>query len=295
MSSIGQWSLYAALSALAKVDNINPHFIITATGMGCLNETDHFLAQLINSDNEMYSPTSFIQSTHNTIGGLIAMILKNNHYNITFSNRNASFENALIEAHLCNSNNMLVGSFEEISPFSMHAIERLHPINMSINDSASLYNTDQNGMLIGEGSTFFCLSNSKKENTTAIIDDISIVNSSEDVIELDNEIKTCITKLNESHHYDSVIMGYNGIKSYDKWYKYIAKMHFTHVPILKYKHLVGESFTASSQALWLANQLFSAPDLIDSLIPDKKVRPLNEILIYNYFMNTHCFISIKKQ
>lgn len=90
-------------------------------------------------------------------------------------------------------------------------------------------------------------------------------------------------------------MGYNGIKSYDKWYNYIAKMHFTHVPILKYKHLVGESFTASSHALWLANQLFSAPDLIDSLIPDKKVQPLNEILIYNYFMNTHCFISIKKQ
>lgn len=295
ISSLGQWSLYAALSAVCENSNINPDCIITATGMGCVNETDNFLSQLINPENEIYSPTPFIQSTHNSIGGLIAMSLKNNQYNITFSNRNASFENALIDANICNSQEILIGAFEEISPFSQQAIELHYPINKNINDLFTLYDKEQNGMLIGEGSVFYCMSNICSDNSTSLIDDISIIDSNDDKIILDKDIEICLKKLNKNHNYDAIIMGCNGINLYDKWYHYIAKRHFPKVPILKYKHIVGESYTASAMALWFANQLFSNLDLIDYLLPDKPIHDLKEILIYNYFNNTHCFISLKKQ
>ena len=58
-----------------------------------------FLRKMIEFEEKMLSPTAFIQSTHNTVGAQIALLLKCHHYNNTIVHRAFSFENALTEAN----------------------------------------------------------------------------------------------------------------------------------------------------------------------------------------------------
>ena len=72
--------------------------IITGTGMGCVNDSEQFLKALIDNDEQFLTPTSFIQSTHNTVGGQIALGLKCKGYNFTYVHASISFESAVLDA-----------------------------------------------------------------------------------------------------------------------------------------------------------------------------------------------------
>src|SRR3954470_22554556 len=53
-----------------------PDAIMTGTALGCLEDTEKFLLAIIENDEQFLTPTSFIQSTHNTVGAQIALQLK---------------------------------------------------------------------------------------------------------------------------------------------------------------------------------------------------------------------------
>ncbi|MEJ0079480.1 MAG: beta-ketoacyl synthase chain length factor [Puia sp.] len=124
-----------------------PAAILTATAYGCLEDSSTFLRKMIEFDEQTLSPTAFIQSTHNTVGAQIALLLKCHHYNNTIVHRAFSFENALTEATLLLEEGVspvLVGAMDEITDDS-HAI--LSRFGLYINDS---------GNIAGEGAAFFC-------------------------------------------------------------------------------------------------------------------------------------------
>ena len=52
-----------------------PDAIITGTGLGCLEDTEKFLTAMVTNKEEFLTPTSFIQSTHNTVSAQIALLL----------------------------------------------------------------------------------------------------------------------------------------------------------------------------------------------------------------------------
>ena len=74
-----------------------PDAIIVGTGLGMIADTEKFLRSIIDNKETLLTPTSFIQSTHNTIGAHIAVMLKCNKYNLTYVNDFLSFENALLD------------------------------------------------------------------------------------------------------------------------------------------------------------------------------------------------------
>jgi 3-oxoacyl-(acyl-carrier-protein) synthase len=51
----------------------NPGAIITGTGLGCIENTEIFLETMLRDGEELLKPTHFMQSTHNTIGSMIAI------------------------------------------------------------------------------------------------------------------------------------------------------------------------------------------------------------------------------
>ena len=59
-----------------------------------------FLTKMVENNEELLTPTAFIQSTHNTIGAQIALMLQCNNYNNAFVHRGFSFESALLDAML---------------------------------------------------------------------------------------------------------------------------------------------------------------------------------------------------
>jgi 3-oxoacyl-[acyl-carrier-protein] synthase II len=119
MSEILRISVACSKNALDAAGVAQPDAIITGTGLGCLYDTEKFLNNALTIEGGMIPPTSFIQSTHNTIAGQISLLLENRSYNMTHTQNTVSFERSLEDALLWldeGLGNVLVGAADEVIP-----------------------------------------------------------------------------------------------------------------------------------------------------------------------------------
>ncbi len=173
MSRIVKMGVTAALTCLRNADVDNPAAILTATAYGCLEDTSSFLRKMIEFEEQMLSPTAFIQSTHNTVGAQIALLIKCHNYNNTIVHRSFSFENAIMEAKLLLDEGrepVLAGAIDEITADS-HAILSRFGLFKSPHKSTGPTNDNING----EGASFFLLDNKPGHNPQALIRDLRIL------------------------------------------------------------------------------------------------------------------------
>lgn len=161
MSPIVKMGVATAIECLRK-SPINPvDAIITATGLGCLTDSEKFLKSIIENDEHLLNPTPFIQSTFNTIGGQIAVLTSNHGYNMTYSHRETSFESALLDTVLLlneETENILVGAADEMTPTQIKIMERLGAF--------------KNEIAPNEGAHFFVISKKPAETCIAILEGI---------------------------------------------------------------------------------------------------------------------------
>ena len=94
MSRIIKMGVTAGSMALKNAGLPIPDGIITGTAYGCLDDTGIFLKKMIENKEHALNPTPFIQSTHNTIGSQIALLLQCQGYNQTYTQGAFSFENS---------------------------------------------------------------------------------------------------------------------------------------------------------------------------------------------------------
>ena len=85
----------AARKAMTESGVTAPDAIICATTWGCMLQSMRFLQDMIDSDEQQLKPTPFINSTHNTIASLIAILTGNHGYNCTYSQGKQSLDCAL--------------------------------------------------------------------------------------------------------------------------------------------------------------------------------------------------------
>lgn len=100
MGTLLKSSLLSSLKALRLAHVSCPDAIITGTSNGCFANSERLLKQLKESGEEMVSPTYFMQSTHNTIGGNIAIHTHSHGYNTTFSQGDNTLRWTLKDAEL---------------------------------------------------------------------------------------------------------------------------------------------------------------------------------------------------
>ncbi len=67
MGRVVKMGVGAANLSLEAAGVTAPDTIITGTAYGCLDDTGVFLTKMVNQQEEMLTPTAFIQSTHNTV------------------------------------------------------------------------------------------------------------------------------------------------------------------------------------------------------------------------------------
>lgn len=134
MGKIMKSSLLSSLKALEQAGVELPDAIITATSLGCLENSEQLLIQLINEGETTLKPTYFMQSTHNTISSNIAIRLGCHGYNITYTQDEKSMEWALRDAqHLLRSGKcktVLVGCHEETTPLYRKLMQQLGCSNL---------------------------------------------------------------------------------------------------------------------------------------------------------------------
>lgn len=279
MSRIIKMGMAAAVETLQQSGIEQPDAIITGTAYGCLADTDAFLTRLVEFNEELLSPTAFIQSTHNTVGAQIALQLGCHKYNNTYVHRGSSFEAALLDAASLmqegETNTVLVGAVDEIIEKS-HAIIRRFGQYKENGNSSNLFNSGTPGTMAGEGAAFFLLSNQKNENAIAeLVGAQTYYKTDQPASDIINhfllENNVLVDEL------DLIIIGNNGDVKTDAHYNEPAQTMFKGARLAGYKNYCGEYPTSSAFALWMAVKMIEYGKRLNTETSPKK------ILIYNNY------------
>ncbi len=291
MSRIIKMGTASAMECLQEAGVINPDAIVMGTAYGCLDDTGIFLKKLVEQNEEMLTPTAFIQSTHNTIGAQIALLLQCHNYNNTFVHRGFSFESALLDAIMLLEENaattVLTGAADEITDYSHAILSRFGLYKNGTIANTALYNSESKGTIAGEGAAFFLLSNQSSANDYAALDALHTFYKPENGDVIEGEVLNFLkTNSLSPADIDLVIMGNNGDAKEDAVYKKLQENIFKANTSIPYKYLCGEYPTSTAFALWLATSIIKngkLPLTINIPSPQK----IKRILIYNHYLGIH--------
>lgn len=292
-------SIVASFLALKETGVDNPDAIIIGTGMGCVEDSERFLKSVLDNNELLLTPTSFIQSIHNTVGTQIALGLKCKSYNLTYVNNVVSFETALLDAKMLieegETFSVLVGGVDEMIDYNRELFIYAGLIKSSEDLTTPLVQSTTKGVVYGEGATFFVLENEANNNTYAEVVDVTFVNQLK-VGEVPAKIEAFLASNGLSvGDVDAVVLGYNGDVETDVFYKNLSAGLLKEIPQLHYKHLCGEYNTASAFGLWIGANVLKHQLIPDVLkVNDLAARSLKRVLLYNQYQGMgHSFVLIE--
>ena len=257
MSRVMRMNNFAALMALEQANVKCPDSINIGTAYGCLTDTEKFLSTLLDNDEEFSNPSAFINSTHNTLAGNLAILTGSKGQNFTFVHNENSFENALLDACVGieegSFDNALVGGVDEKT-------EILETVCLNKN--------------IGEGASFIFVSKTKNETSLAEVLAIKIDNKNLELSVFVDEF------LKEE---DISLKDIDLIISSDEVFE---------VPTINYKKITGEYPTATAFACVLATNIITKQTMPQ--FTNTKVDNLNNILIVtSYSKQSKSLILLK--
>lgn len=282
----------------AQIENVDA--IITGTGLGCIEDSEKFLKNILDNNEEFLTPTAFIQSTHNTVGAQIALLQQCKGYNFTYVNGAVSFESALLDAKMQieegDVQSVLVGGVDENGDYTTALFKLSGRIKPDNQQPYNLLDSNTSGAVYGEGAGFFVLENERKDNTYGEILDVTIINTLEEN-EIEAEIKSFLKSNQlEISDIDALILGFDGNVDFEIYYKNLAQNAFAEIPQLYYKHLSGEYDTASAFALWMAAKILKTQEVPEIVKVNLVEKPnYKTILLYNQLNGkNHSFTLISK-
>ncbi|MEI6766265.1 MAG: beta-ketoacyl synthase chain length factor [Bacteroidota bacterium] len=292
MSRVIKMGVASALMSLKEAGITMPDAIITGTGLGCIEDTENFLNNIITNKEQFLPPTPFIQSTHNTIAAQVALILKCNNYNFAYVHGGLSFESALLDAMMMmnegNGTNILVGGTDELTQASWSIMHRMGMYRSSCSNHLNILSNKGRGSIGGEGSVFLTLS-TENNNAYASINSIDIFSGKADSKRVTEYIKSGLdTAEMKADDIDLCIFGMNGDRQGDRIYDELSNGMFAGKTVVAYKHLTGEYHTANAFAPALAASILRSQSVPDSVaVHGNKPGNIRNILIYNHYFNTH--------
>jgi len=295
-------ALLVSRQAMLESGVPQPDAIITGTGLGCIENTEIFLDKLVREGEELLNPTHFMQSTHNTISSLVAIDAKCNAYNSTYAHKGISFECALQDAFIqLNTNKIqtaLVGAHDEMTPAYFTILKKAG------------YLGKPNQTFAGETAVAMMLSTEKTEKTMCEIEAVEKIYTGSCHCGLDPQslnFQPIAPSVAMTDIPDYIMVGTNGVEENDKVYFENCAKLFPNVPLLQYKNIFGESYTAPALGVYAAAVCLQRGEIPDFLIlseqgtknnastslSDRKQRQLKKILCYNHFENkNHTFVSL---
>lgn len=300
MGKIMKMGAHAAMMCLDEAQIEVPDAITVGTGMGSLGETENFLSQMIESNEGLLSPTPFIQSTHNAVGGKIALMLKCSGHNFTFVNRGFSFESALLDARLLlneeETENILVGGVDILTEKVQMLTKKRDWWKQANTVDVELLKSKTQAAYAGEGAVFFLLG--KKQNTNAyarVLGLKTIFNLNEEGVtkpELEQflgESKLSIEDI------DVLVLGVNGDNIKDQAYHDVAAL-FQNKSHVYFKHFCGEYHTSNSFAMLLSAAIIKKQKIPElALMNGKQPNEIRNVLIYNHWNGVYHSLTLLSQ
>ncbi|MDR1225304.1 MAG: beta-ketoacyl synthase chain length factor [Prevotellaceae bacterium] len=281
-------ALVVSQKALEESDVTNPDAIITGTGLGCIENTELFLDKLVREGEELLNPTQFMQSTHNTISSLIAIEAKCHSYNTTYAHKGISFEcalqDALLQLQSGGIKTALVGAHDEMTPAYFTLLQKAGFLGQA------------NQTFAGETAVAMMLTNQKTEKSLCKI---------ENVEKFYGNVETWRAASLQVSDIDYIMLGTNGVAETDRIYYENCQKLFPDIPLLQYKNIFGESYTAPAFGVYAAALCLKngkIPDFLEQrakLVPPKREseeqrqNAVRKILCYNQLENkNHTFVCL---
>jgi len=301
MSRIMKMSLSCAKKALAESGVEIPDAIITGTGYGCIDDTEKFLISMLENKEHLLNPTAFMQSTHNSVSGIIALTLKCLEYNYTYVHRGFSFEHSVLDAMMLlneGKQNVLIGGFDENSVNHQVVATRIEFFKKEKIKTFDLLKTQSVGTISGEGASFFVLAKEKNEHTLAAIDAMQMLYKPKDESAVERSLAAFLDSEGlRFEDIDLVLTGINGDANMDHYYHHLLHGALSHSSQLYYKHLIGDYYTDTAFALWLAanilrrNEVPSICRMNNKELPNQATR----ILMYSHYRGVnHSFYLLSR-
>jgi 3-oxoacyl-(acyl-carrier-protein) synthase len=300
MSRIIKTGAVCAIEAIKNAGIEKPDMIISGTGLGCIEDTEKFLNNVLTSETSMQTPTAFVQSTHNSIGALIAVKFKCHGYNVLYANKTVSFEQALLDSmmHYAEGETgfTLLNGFDEITVENYELKKKAGIFKKEKCNNLNIVNSYTSGSIPGEGATSFILTNSDKDDNLVRIDAVDLRYSFNDQADL----KIWITEVLEKNNLtvsdvDLIISGINGDKENDAVYLDLMNSHFPESMHACFKHLCGEYDTASAFGLWFGTQIIRNQTIPNHCLLNNMKKQFNRIIIYNHdHFKDHSLILLSK-
>jgi 3-oxoacyl-(acyl-carrier-protein) synthase len=274
MGKILKRALATSKEAIADSGLETVDAIVTGTGYGCVENTEFFLDALCKEGEQLLKPTFFMQSTHNTISSLIAIQTKNHSFNATYAHKSISFDSALHDAWLqfClgKINSALVGGHDEMTPVFYHILKRGDVMG-------------KDNEICGEAAVSVVLGRNAEKSLCKLSGMRVLYHPT---IETLSKAVAILLKNAEKRieDVDFVLTGISGHEESDQAYLAESETLFGKVPLLKYKHLFGESFTASGLGFYVAAQCLKAGKVPAHLFVNQEATSEKQphcILLYN--------------
>jgi 3-oxoacyl-(acyl-carrier-protein) synthase len=291
MPRILKMGLASSQLCIQRAGGMSPDGIIVGTGLGCLDNLEKFLMDVLENHEHVTSVLPFINSTHNAVAAQVSMLLKNQNYNVTYCHRGFSFESALQDAmmHIAEkpSNNILVGGIDESTRDFRLLHSYLNAWKKPVNN-LQLLSDKSAGTIAGEGSAFFMLSGESAEEGVFIEGVHTFYTPAlSGIREVVTEIDHFLDHLNlQSSDVEGLMLGLNGDTEHDRVFYELLDNYFTTPIALYYKHLCGEYYTSSAFALWLSSVIMSEHKVPPPIVLNKEFQgSLKKILIYNQINN----------
>jgi 3-oxoacyl-[acyl-carrier-protein] synthase II len=293
MSRIIRMGVAAAMECLQEAGITMPDAIVTGTAYGCLEDTGSFLTKMVEYKEELLTPTAFIQSTHNTIGAQIGLMLQCNNYNNAFVHRGFSFESALLDGMMLlkerEVTNVLVGAIDEITNTSHAILNRMGLYKQGPVASLELFKARSKGTIAGEGAAFFLLANEPSATDYAKLDALATFYKPGGIQEIEDRILSFLAAHSITYNdVDLVITGRSGDEGGDEIFDRLEESIFNKNNTVNYKNLCGDYPTSTAFALWVGANIArfgSVPEVLGYNGP--KENKIKRILIYNHYQRIH--------
>ncbi len=293
MSKAVRMGIGAAKICLQQNNDHKPDAISVGTALGCLQDTETFLSKMIAQDEQMLTPTAFIQSTHNTVAGQVALVMGCHGHNLTYVHRGHSFEHAMLNTRLYLSDHpgkkVLVGGIEELTGTSIDILKRVNIYAKQEVTSDHVFDVPRQGSIAGEGAAFFLVTDQPKEGASLLVKGVHTFVTKDAGIIL-QEINAFMN--NEQLQFDDidlVVLGVDGDEQNEILYKQLRQDIFKKHSQAAFKHICGEYPVASAFALGLITHAaqYGLPSWAVLNHPPKQLKRI--LLINNFVRHFSCW------
>lgn len=285
-------ALAVSLKTMQDTHIEHPDAIITGTGLGSVESTEAFLTDLCQNGEQLLKPTHFMQSTHNTIGSLVAISTRSHGYNSTYSHKALSFPSALYDAWLQmqtgDIRTALVGGHDGVTEAYFHLFELID--------------------YVGNGMTSPC---GEAAMATMLATHDSVTDPAQALCELagckilscpsDTQIKSCFDEMLAAHHLQTeqcaLLTGLNGKAQNDALYQHLTDTLLPQTLTLQYKNIFGECYSAPAIGFYAAAHILHTGTIPAAMFVDQGStdRQLQGICLLEKDIDGNCSIILLKR